>query len=61
MRLQASTLISWRTTRARNWTYFPAVPEVLITVGIVALELMAYLYIVKRYPILGGASEAAHN
>ena len=45
----------------RNWTYFPAVPEVLITVGIVAAELMAYLYIVKRYPILGGASEAAHN
>ena len=27
-------------------------PEILITVGIVALELMGYLYFVKRYPVL---------
>lgn len=35
-----------------GWHYFPALPEILITVGIVALELMAYLYFVKRYPVL---------
>jgi Ni/Fe-hydrogenase subunit HybB-like protein len=35
-----------------GWTYFPAVPEILITLGIVAVELMAYLYFVKRYPVL---------
>ena len=35
-----------------GWTYFPAVPEILITLGIVAIELMAYLYFVKRYPVL---------
>ena len=35
-----------------GWTYFPALPEILITVGIVALELMGYLYFVKRYPVL---------
>ncbi len=35
-----------------GWTYFPAVPEIMITLGIVAVELMAYLYFVKRYPVL---------
>jgi Ni/Fe-hydrogenase subunit HybB-like protein len=43
-----------------NWSYFPALPEILITLGILALEIMVYLYIVKRYPILaGGPSTAA--
>jgi Ni/Fe-hydrogenase subunit HybB-like protein len=35
-----------------GWSYFPALPEIMITLGIVALELMGYLYFVKRYPIL---------
>ena len=35
-----------------GWRYFPALPEILITLGIVAIELMAYLYFVKRYPVL---------
>lgn len=35
-----------------GWRYFPAVPEIVITLGLVSLELMAYLYFVKRYPVL---------
>ena len=35
-----------------GWHYFPAPAEILITLGIVALELMAYLYFVKRFPVL---------
>jgi Ni/Fe-hydrogenase subunit HybB-like protein len=35
-----------------GWCYFPAVPEIVITLGLVSLELMAYLYFVKRYPVL---------
>jgi Ni/Fe-hydrogenase subunit HybB-like protein len=35
-----------------GWHYFPAVPEILITLGIVALELMGYLYFVKKFPVL---------
>ncbi len=35
-----------------GWQYFPALPEILITLGIVAIELMAYLYFVKRFPVL---------
>jgi len=37
-----------------NWGYFPTLPELLITLGVIALELALYIYIVKRYPILGG-------
>lgn len=35
-----------------GWSYFPALPEIFITLGIVAFELMAYLYFVKRFPVL---------
>jgi Ni/Fe-hydrogenase subunit HybB-like protein len=42
-----------------GWSYFPTLWEVLVSAGIVALEIMAYVYIVKRYPILAGRSSAA--
>jgi Ni/Fe-hydrogenase subunit HybB-like protein len=35
-----------------TWHYFPAPAEIFITLGIVAIELMAYLYFVKRFPVL---------
>ncbi len=41
-----------------GWHYFPAVPEILITLGLVAMELMAYLYFVKRFPVLPKAGHA---
>lgn len=37
-----------------NWSYFPTAPETLITVGFVAAEILAYVVIVKRFPVLGG-------
>jgi Ni/Fe-hydrogenase subunit HybB-like protein len=37
-----------------GWSYFPTLPELLITLGVIALEITLYIYIVKRYPILGG-------
>jgi len=42
-----------------NWSYFPAVPEILVTLGLIAAEIMAYVYIVKRFPILGGRTAVA--
>jgi len=42
-----------------QWGYFPSVPEMLVTLGVVAVEIMAYIYLVKRFPILGGATPAA--
>ena len=41
-----------------NYHYFPALPELLITFGIVALEVALYLWAVKRFPILSGRPAA---
>jgi len=41
-------------TPGPNWSYFPSVSEILITVGLVAAEVIAYLLIVKTFPILSG-------
>jgi Ni/Fe-hydrogenase subunit HybB-like protein len=35
-----------------GWHYFPAIGEIMITLSIISIELMAYLYFVKRYPVL---------
>ena len=35
-----------------NWSYFPSVSEILVTLGLVAGELMAFILIVKLFPIL---------
>ncbi len=43
----------------QSWTYFPAVPELLITFGIVALEILLYVAAVKVFPILAGPREPA--
>lgn len=45
-----------------GWSYFPAVPEILATLGVIAFEIMAYVVIVKQYPILSGrpATAPAH-
>lgn len=43
-----------------GWSYFPSLAEVLITLGIVALEVAAYIVIVKTFPILTGRAPADH-
>jgi Ni/Fe-hydrogenase subunit HybB-like protein len=37
-----------------GWSYFPAVPEMLITVGILATEMVIYIVAVNVFPILNG-------
>jgi Ni/Fe-hydrogenase subunit HybB-like protein len=37
-----------------HFSYFPAVPEILITIGILALEVALYVLAVKKLPILAG-------
>ncbi len=34
-----------------GWHYFPAFDEIFISLGIVSLEIMAFLYFIKRLPI----------
>lgn len=38
----------------KNWAYFPTVPEIMTTVGLVAIEVLIYIQIVKHFPILAG-------
>ena len=42
-----------------GWHYFPSVPEMLISIGLISLELAGYVFIVKRFPILAGVGEKA--
>jgi len=35
-----------------GWHYFPALPELLFTVGLIAFELLAYIVLVKFLPVL---------
>ena len=37
-----------------NWSYFPSVSETMITVGFVAVEIAAYITIVRVFPVFGG-------
>jgi Ni/Fe-hydrogenase subunit HybB-like protein len=37
-----------------EWTYFPALPEFAVTIGLVAAEILGYVILVKRFPILRG-------
>ena len=39
--------------------YFPSVPELLITLGLVAGEILVYVIVVKRFPIIGGSRPRA--
>lgn len=42
-----------------GWSYFPSAVEVLITLGLLAIEGVAYIALVTRFPILGGTRPAA--
>jgi Ni/Fe-hydrogenase subunit HybB-like protein len=37
-----------------GWSYFPSLPELLITLGVITLEIAIYVYVVKRFPIIAG-------
>ncbi len=41
-----------------GYSYFPSAPEIMITLSIVALELMLYLIFVKKLPVLHRAESA---
>lgn len=42
-----------------NFSYFPSVPEMFITFGIVATEILIFVFLVKRFPILAGIPATA--
>ncbi len=42
-----------------NFSYFPTVPEMFVTIGIVAIEIMLYVALVTVFPILAGRPTTA--
>ncbi len=40
----------------QGWVYVPSYFEILITLGIVATETVAYVYLVRRFPVLAGVT-----
>jgi Ni/Fe-hydrogenase subunit HybB-like protein len=45
--------------RGSSWHYFPSASETLVTLGVIAVEVLAYIVFVKKFPILPG--HAANN
>jgi Ni/Fe-hydrogenase subunit HybB-like protein len=35
-----------------GWRYFPALTELMVTVGLISFEILAYIVIVRRFPVL---------
>jgi Ni/Fe-hydrogenase subunit HybB-like protein len=50
-------LVAWNP--GARFSYFPSLLEQLLTFGAIALEVMGYVYIVRKFPILGGAAAAS--
>lgn len=42
-----------------GWHYFPSAPEMLVTIGVIAIEVLAYIIFVRKFPILPGHSTPA--
>lgn len=43
----------------RNWVYFPSLAELFVTLGLVATETLAYVVLVRKFPILAGVTTPA--
>ena len=41
-----------------GWHYFPSLAELMVTVGLIAFEILAYIVIVRNYPVLPAAQPA---
>jgi Ni/Fe-hydrogenase subunit HybB-like protein len=42
----------------QGWQYFPSFAELMITVGVISLEILAYLIFVKKMPVLPDVKHA---
>ncbi|MDH4321748.1 MAG: Ni/Fe-hydrogenase cytochrome b subunit [Desulfobulbaceae bacterium] len=42
-----------------GWHYFPTGPEIMVTFGFLAMELLGYLWLVRKLPILADLSRPA--
>jgi Ni/Fe-hydrogenase subunit HybB-like protein len=40
-----------------GWAYVPAIPEMLVTAGVISFEILAYVFLVKTFPAIAGVHE----
>jgi Ni/Fe-hydrogenase subunit HybB-like protein len=45
-------LIGYEHYTGHGWSYFPSFPEVMVTVGMFAVEVLGYIIITRRFPVL---------
>ena len=45
-------LIGYGHFTGSGWTYFPSLTEVMVTVGMFAIEVLGYIIITRRFPVL---------
>lgn len=45
-------------TPVGNYSYAPSVPELMVTIGIIAIEILLYLSFIKLFPVLHAARKA---
>jgi len=45
-------LIGYGHYTGSGWTYFPSLTEVMVTVGMFAIEVLGYIIITRRFPVL---------
>lgn len=41
-----------------GWHYFPSLAELMVTVGLIAFEILAYIVIVRKFPVLPAVQPA---
>ena len=58
-------LIGWTPNAGDSFIYFPSVEELMVSIGVIAMEILGYLIIVKWLPVLpadhGAASAESHE
>lgn len=43
-----------------GWSYFPSLSELIVTLGMFATEVIGYIIITRRFPVLPREAQAAH-
>jgi Ni/Fe-hydrogenase subunit HybB-like protein len=43
-----------------GWNYFPSVSEMIVTIGMFAIEVLGYIIITRRFPVLPREAALAH-
>ncbi|MBS4095907.1 MAG: Ni/Fe-hydrogenase cytochrome b subunit [Sulfuricella sp.] len=44
-----------------GWHYFPSLPEMMVTIGVIAMEILGYIVLVRYLPILPAENPAANK